>query len=89
MVKRLGRPRHNERMLKASILETKTRLSELVRLVEAGERVTITRGGKAVAELVPSRAAMVPFDVDHGKIRIGDDFKAPLPADLGTAFGIR
>lgn len=33
--------------------EAKTRLSELLAAVEAGESVTITRRGKAVARLVP------------------------------------
>lgn len=34
--------------------EAKTRLSELLDSVEAGERVTITRHGRAVAVLVPA-----------------------------------
>lgn len=32
--------------------EAKTRLSELVRMVEGGERVVLARNGKPVAELV-------------------------------------
>jgi prevent-host-death family protein len=35
--------------------EAKNRLSALLDLVEAGEEVTITRNGKAVARLVPAR----------------------------------
>ncbi len=33
--------------------EAKTRLPELLRRVEAGERITITRHGTPVAEMVP------------------------------------
>jgi len=34
--------------------EAKTRLSELLRQVKIGQRITITHRGKAVADLVPS-----------------------------------
>ena len=34
--------------------EAKTRLAELLRAVEHGEAITITRHGKAVAHLVPA-----------------------------------
>ena len=33
--------------------EAKTRLSELLREVEAGGQVVVTRGGRAIARLVP------------------------------------
>ena len=36
--------------------EAKTKLAELLDKVEAGETVTITRRGKAVAKLVPAAA---------------------------------
>lgn len=42
--------------------EAKTRLPELLRLVKAGRRFTITNRGEAVADLVPSAAAQ-PRDV--------------------------
>ena len=37
--------------------EAKTKLAELLDKVEAGETVTITRRGKAVAKLVPANVA--------------------------------
>ncbi|WP_306118207.1 MULTISPECIES: type II toxin-antitoxin system prevent-host-death family antitoxin [unclassified Roseitalea] len=40
-------------MREVGSFEAKTRLSELLAAVEAGETVTITRRGKAVARLVP------------------------------------
>lgn len=36
--------------------EAKTRLAELLRAVEHGETVAITRHGKAIAHLVPAKA---------------------------------
>jgi prevent-host-death family protein len=37
------------------VLEAKTHFSELIERVASGERVTITRHGKPVAQLVPPR----------------------------------
>jgi prevent-host-death family protein len=37
------------------IFEAKTRLSEIVRLVEAGERFTITVRGRAAAQVIPAQ----------------------------------
>jgi prevent-host-death family protein len=42
-------------MREVGAFEAKTHLSELLAMVEAGETVTITRRGKAVAQLVPMR----------------------------------
>jgi prevent-host-death family protein len=39
--------------MKVGSYEAKTRLPDLLRRVEAGETVTITRHGKPVAQLVP------------------------------------
>ncbi|MBS0367519.1 MAG: type II toxin-antitoxin system prevent-host-death family antitoxin [Proteobacteria bacterium] len=36
--------------------EAKTRLPELLRQVQAGKQFTITNRGKAIADLIPSRA---------------------------------
>ena len=44
--------------------EAKTKLAELLDKVEAGETVTITRRGKAVAQLVPVRS-----DDDRARMR--------------------
>lgn len=46
-----------------NIHDAKTRLSQLVARAEKGERITIARAGKPVAQLVPSkksRATRVP-----------------------------
>ena len=50
-------------MIEVSVAEAKAKLSEILKKVEAGEQVTITRRGKPVAvmnaplEPLPSRAA--------------------------------
>ena len=68
--------------------EAKSRLSQLVELVEQGERVVIARGGVPVAELVRH----TPVTVNrrggqwNGKAHIGADFDAPIP-ELEELFG--
>ena len=49
------------------IFEAKTRLSEIVRLAEAGERFTITVRGRPVAEMGPAsqpRKTMSPEEIE-------------------------
>jgi prevent-host-death family protein len=41
-------------MVTVGSYEAKTRLAELLRRVESGERIRITRNGKPVAELIPT-----------------------------------
>jgi prevent-host-death family protein len=57
--------------------EAKARFSELIRRAEAGERITVTRHGKAVVDIMPS-AASAPRPKLHGalkgKIWIAPDF---------------
>ena len=50
--------------MNVSIADAKNRLPELIRAVEQGERVVITRHGKAVAELAPAPP-------EHRKPRLG------------------
>jgi antitoxin (DNA-binding transcriptional repressor) of toxin-antitoxin stability system len=64
------------------IVEAKNHFSRLVRRAETGETIKITRAGKVVAELGPSRSAPRPFGIDEGKVHIAADFDAPLPADI-------
>ena len=59
--------------------EAKTRLSELVRRVEAGEEVVIRRGRVPVARLVAERPSQVAAPgALRGRVRIADDFDAKL-----------
>lgn len=74
-----------------NIYEAKTGLSRLVTRAEEGEEVIIARAGKPVARLArlepPTRR--VRFGVLKGKVRVADDFDAPLPAEVVAAFAGR
>ena len=68
--------------------EAKTRLSQLVELVEEGERVVIARNGVPVAELVPAASPQANRRGGQwrGKARIAADFDAPMP-EVEELFG--
>jgi prevent-host-death family protein len=73
------------------IYEAKTHLSRLIEEVQDGSEVIISRGAKAVAKLVayiPKKQSRKPGYL-KGKIRIADDFDAPLPEELLSAFGCK
>lgn len=55
-------------MIEVGVYEAKTQLPKLLERVEAGERFTITRHGKPVAELVPAteRDAQAVHDAVSG-----------------------
>ena len=53
-----------------SIAEAKNRLPELIRAVESGERIVITRHGKPVAQLAPPPAERRPVRLGGMKDRI-------------------
>ena len=62
--------------------EAKTHLSRLLDRVAAGEEIEITRRGDVIARLVPPpRRRPRHLGVDAGRLRIADDFDAPLPED--------
>jgi prevent-host-death family protein len=75
-------------MVQVNMHEAKTRLSQLVELVEEGERVVIARDGNPVVELIRLDPAHInrPGGQWKGKARIADDFDAPMP-DLEELFG--
>jgi prevent-host-death family protein len=70
-----------------SVHEAKTHLSALLARVEGGEEIIIARGGRPVARLVPlERVTRRLFGLDAGLFEVPDDFDAPLPADIASAF---
>ncbi len=74
-------------MIEVSVHEAKTHLSRLLRRIASGEEVMISRSGKPVARLVPIRGEPSrQLGLDAGKVRIADDFDAPLPEDVLRAF---
>ena len=76
--------------------EAKAKLTELLRRVEAGERIVLTRHGKPVADLVPHAVGSAEKEMslldrielwrrDHPPTGIGwiaPDFDDPLPEDF-------
>lgn len=70
--------------------EAKTHLSRLVDAAVDGEEVVIAKSGKPVARLIGFQDAPRPRKPGalRGRIRIADDFDAPLPPDVADGFGI-
>ncbi|RPI23933.1 MAG: type II toxin-antitoxin system Phd/YefM family antitoxin, partial [Actinobacteria bacterium] len=61
--------------LQVGVHEAKTRLSELLRLVDMGEEVEILRNGEPVARLVPPTGRRPRrFGIDRGRFVVPGDF---------------
>ena len=71
-----------------NVHEAKTHLSRLLEAVEEGEEIIIARAGKPVARLVPLESQREPRRPGAlaGQIWIAEDFDAPLPDHLRSAF---
>lgn len=67
-------------MIRVNVHEAKTHLSKLLERVQDGEEVIISKGNKPIARLVlieelkPERK----MGSAKGKVRIADDFDAPI-----------
>jgi prevent-host-death family protein len=73
--------------IRVGVHEAKTRLSELLRLVDSGQEVEIARGGEPVAKLVPFHPRETRrLGIDRGVFTVPDDFDAPLPHDVLESF---
>ncbi len=71
-----------------NLYEAKTHLSHLIDRAAKGEEILIAKSGVPLAKFVPlpkSNARRKPGGWE-GKIRISDDFDAPLPGDIQSAF---
>ena len=68
--------------------EATTHLSKLIERALAGEEVIIAKAGKPMARLVPIRPGLRVRKPGFlkGKIKIADDFDAPLPLQVLDAF---
>jgi prevent-host-death family protein len=80
-------------MTTISMKDAKNRLTELARLVEKGETVTVTRNGKPVLDLVPHRRkGGIDLKAGEEYLRklgvkqvfsyVAEDFDDPLPEDF-------
>jgi prevent-host-death family protein len=75
-------------MRKVSLQEAQTHLSDLVDDALAGEEVVIAFEGTPLVRLSPvAQAPRRRFGLDQGKIRISEDFDAPLPEIEGPFYG--
>ncbi|CAM3422471.1 antitoxin [Mycobacterium intermedium] len=73
--------------VRVGVHEAKTRLSELLRLVDSGQEVEIARGGEPVAKLVPFHTQDTRrLGIDRGVYTVPDDFDAPLPDNVLESF---
>lgn len=73
-------------MRKVNVQEAKTHLSKLLAEVEQGGQVIIARSGRPIARLVAVTSETRTLGMDEGRIRIAEDFDAPLPDDVLDAF---
>jgi prevent-host-death family protein len=75
-------------MRTVNIHAAKTHLSRLIEEVAAGEEIIIAKAGKPVARLCPlaHRAGKRKLGGLEGKLRIPDDFDAPLPDEILDLF---
>jgi len=74
-------------VVRVGVHEAKTRLSQLLRLVDGGQEVEISRGGEPVAKIVPIRSPEKRrLGTDEGVFVVPDDFDAPLPDEVLADF---
>jgi prevent-host-death family protein len=68
--------------------EAKAQFSQLLRLVAAGEEITIANRGVPVARLVPVHTPkpIRKLGIFGDTIKIPDDFDAPLPDEILDLF---
>lgn len=71
-----------------NIHEAKTHFSKLVDSVMQGKEIVIAKAGKAAVKLVPMSPLKptLRLGVLKGKIRIADDFDAPMAKDVLAGF---
>lgn len=73
--------------MQVNVHEAKTHFSKLLRRVAAGEEITISRGGRPIAMLVPLKAkGSRSFGTDAGLFEVPEDFDTPLPAEVLDSF---
>ena len=75
-------------MIEVNVHEAKTHLSRLLARAAAGEEILISKAGRPMARLVPvpSSRKRRPLGLDAGRGWIADDFNAPLPPEILSAF---
>ena len=77
-------------MTTVNVHAAKTHLSRLIDEAAAGTEIVIARAGKPVAKLVPLESARSKprrvLGQMAGRMRVAENFDAPLPEDVLAAF---
>lgn len=76
-------------MLSVTVDEIQRDPSKYLRQVEAGETFVIVQADKAIAELRPISSSVKqlrPFGLCAGEFTVPNDFDAPLPEEILSAF---
>jgi prevent-host-death family protein len=76
-------------VLSVTVDEMQRDPSKYLRQVEAGETIVIVQADKPIAELRPissNSKQLRPFGLCAGEFTVPDDFDAPLPEDILSAF---
>ncbi|MGV0743902.1 type II toxin-antitoxin system Phd/YefM family antitoxin [Mycolicibacterium sp. XJ870] len=74
-------------MATVNIHDAKTHLSQLLTRVENGERITIARAGKPVADLVPHTRIDIVFGGLAGRFDYDTEHFDDVDSNLNTLFG--
>lgn len=71
-----------------NLYEAKTSLSRLVDRAANGEEIILSKAGRPMAKLVPYQRSPEPRQPGgwEGRVRISEDFDAPLPPEIEDAF---
>ena len=71
-----------------NVQEAKTHLSRLLQAVASGADVIIAKAGKPMARLsrIQESRPEIRFGVLKGKVKVSDDFDAPLPDNILLEF---
>ena len=71
-----------------NVQEAKAKLSKLLQDVDSGIEVIIAKAGKPMARIsrIEENSSKIRFGVLKGKVKVSEDFDAPLPDDLLSKF---
>ncbi|MBP2454768.1 type II toxin-antitoxin system Phd/YefM family antitoxin [Mycolicibacterium lutetiense] len=75
-------------MSTVNIHDAKTHLSQLLARVESGERITIARAGRPVADLVPHTRVDIVFGGLTGRVGYDTEHFDDADSNLNALFGI-
>ena len=71
-----------------NVQEAKAKLSKLLQDVDSGIEVIIAKAGKPMARVsrIEESDSKIRFGVLKGKVKVSENFDAPLPDDLLSKF---